>query len=323
MRLSAYRRQCLTTLFLALAAPLAFGQAYPEKPITLVVPYPAGAAVDRVGRALAGELSKRLGKTVVVENVGGASGTIGAKKVQREQADGYMLLMGTVNDLVVAPTVLKSGNSVRDFTPIAKVSLNSTVVVAHPSFPANTIDEMVDLAKRSKEPLLMGATGVAVMQTVGGTLLADAAGIRVSHVVYKGGAPLLNDLLGGQVKVGTIALNSALPMIRDGKLKALGVISNHRDPTAPNIPTVNEGRSVKGVEADLWTGLVGPANLPAPVVARLASVMREILADPAYRDTEFKAGSIAVEPGEPAAFQRYLLNEQTRLQPVLANIKVD
>lgn len=319
---SLIRRRLLPIVLLALAAPFSWAQAYPEKAITLVVPYPPGAAVDRVGRALAAELGRRLGKPVVVENVGGASGTLGAKKVQREPADGYTLLLGTVNDLVVAPTVLKSGYSVRDFTPIAKVSTNSTAVVAHPSFPANTIDELVVLARQSKEPLLAGATGVAVMQTIGGTLMAEAAGIRLNHVSYKGGAPLMNDLVGGQVQFGTIALTSVLPLVRDGRLKVLGVISTHRDPTAPNIPTVNEGKFVKGVEADLWTGLVGPAGLPAPVVARLASAMREILSDKTYRDAEFRAGSIPVDPGDPAAFQHYLLKEHARLQPVLAAVKV-
>lgn len=321
---SPIRRRCvLLGLVAGLATPLASAQAYPDKPITLVVPYPAGAAVDRVGRALAAQLGKRLGKPVVVENIGGASGTLGAKKVLREPADGYVLLMGTVNDLVVAPTVLKLGYTVRDFTPIAKVSTNSTVVVAHPGFPVNNIDELVALAKRSKDPLLAGATGVAVMQTVGGTLMAEAADIRLKHIPYKGGAPLINDLLGGQVQFGTIALTSVLPLIREGKLKALGVISSHRDPTAPNIPTVNEGRSVKGVEADLWTGLMGPPNLPAPVVARLAATMRDILADKAYRDAEFLAGSIPVEPSDPASFQQYLLKEHARLQPVLSGIKAE
>jgi tripartite-type tricarboxylate transporter receptor subunit TctC len=315
------RRMMLVAALLGLIAPHALSQGYPVKPITLIVPYPAGAAVDSVGRALAPELGKHLGQSVVVENVGGASGTIGAAKVRRSAADGYTLMIGTVNELVVAPTVMKSGYTVADFTPIAKVSSNSTVLVAHPSFPANSVDELIDLARRSKEPLLMGATGAAVMQTVGGMLLAEAAGIKITNVVYKGGAPMVTDLLAGQVKVGTVALSSVLPYIRDGKLKALGLISKRRDPTAPEIPTVNEGKAVKGVEADLWTGLVGPAGLPAPIVARLSAAMREILANPKYREAQFKAGSIAAEPESASSFGTYLAGEHTRLAPVLANVK--
>ncbi|MBW8468253.1 MAG: tripartite tricarboxylate transporter substrate binding protein [Thiobacillus sp.] len=317
------RRKALAAALLGVIAPHAFGQAYPAKPIILVVPYPAGAAVDNIGRALAVELGKHLGQSVVVENVGGASGTIGAAKVRRAMPDGHTLMIGTVNDMVVAPTVLKSGYAVGDFTPIAKISSNSTVLVAHPSFPANSVDELVDLARRSKEPLLMGATGAAVMQTVGGMLLADAAGIKITNVVYKGGAPMVTDLLAGHVKVGTVALNSVLPHIRDGRLKALGVISNRRDPTAPDIPTVNEGKAVKGVEADLWTGLVGPANLPAPVVLRLAAAMREILANPQYREAQLNAGSIPAEPEGATTFGRYVMGEQTRLAPMLAMVKAE
>lgn len=317
------RRVAWATLLLALLAPPAWGQTYPSRPITLVVPYPAGAAVDRVGRALGVELGKRLGTTVVVENLGGASGTLGAKKVMRERADGHTLLMGTVNDMVVAPAALKAGYSVADFTAIGKVSVNSTVLVAHPGLKAASVDELVQLARAAKDPLLSGAAGAAMMQTIGGTLLADKGGFRISHVIYKGGAPLLNDLVGGQVQVGTVALTSALPMIRDGRLKALGVISAHRDPTAPEIPTVNEGRFVQAVEADLWTGLFAPAGLPADVLARLSRAVNETLADPGYRSAEFKAGSVAVEAGDPASFKTFVQREETRLRPVLATLKVD
>ncbi|WP_288251499.1 tripartite tricarboxylate transporter substrate binding protein [uncultured Hydrogenophaga sp.] len=317
------RRSALVTALLGLLAPHAFGQTYPSKPITLVVPYPAGAAVDNIGRGLALELSKRLGQSVVVENVGGASGTIGAGKVRRSTPDGYTLMVGTVNELLVAPTVMKSGYSVSDFTPIAKISSNSTVLVAHPGFSANSADELIEQARRSKEPLLMGATGAAVMQTVGGMLLAEAGGIEITNVVYKGGAPMVTDLLAGQVLVGTVALNSVLPHIRNGKLKPLGVISNHRDPTAPEIPTINEGKAVKNVEADLWTGLVGPKDLPPPVVSRLTAVMRDILSEAKYRESQLKAGSIPADPEAEAVFSRFVLGEKTRLAPVLAKVKVE
>lgn len=320
--ISRFRRAFLPALMATLASA-SWGQSYPDKPITLVVPYPAGAAVDRVARGVAGELSKRLGQSVVIDNVGGASGTIGAKKVQRAPADGYTLLVGTVNDMVVAPTALKAGYTVKDFTPIAKLSVNTTVLVAHPSLPANNVDELIALAKTASQPLLSGATGTAMMQTIGGTLIADAGGFKIEHVIYKGGAPLMADLIGGQVKVGTVALTSALPLIREGKVKALGIISEQRDPTAPQIPATHESKALKGISADLWTGLFAPAGLPAPVLARLTSVMREILTDATYRAAEFKAGSIVVDPADPAEFTRVLNREVTRLQPVLSKIKTD
>jgi len=323
MHRTTLQRRLLIALAIAALAPAASSQTYPDKPITLVVPFPPGAAVDRIGRSLALELAKRLGKPVVVENVGGASGTIGAMRVKRSPADGYTLLLGTVNEMLVAPAVFKSGYSSKDFTPIAKVSLNSTVLVANPGLQANNVDELAALAKRAKDPLLSGATGSAMMQTIGGTAVANAAGFKMENIVYKGGGPMLNDLLGGQVMVGTIALASALPMIRDGRLKALGIISEHRDPTASQIPTVNEGKAVKGVSADLWSGLFGPANLPAPITARLASAIREVFADPAYREGEFKAGNVVAEAGDPQSFVKYLRQEEARLQPLLAKVKAD
>lgn len=299
----------------------AFAQPYPDKPITLVVPYPPGAAVDRVARALSPELGKRLGQSVIVENVAGASGTLAGKRVLRAQPDGYTLLIGSVNELVVAPPVLKAGYSARDFTPVTKISNNSTVLVAHPSFAANNIDELIELTRKSREPLLSGATGTATMQTFGGTMLADAGGFKMNHVVYKGGSPLLNDLVSGQVQIGTISLTSALPFIRDGKLKAIGVISMHRDPTAATIPTVNEGKVVKNIQADLWTGVVGPAHMPPAVVTRLSSALREIMASPSYREAEFKSGSVVAEFAEPPVFGRFLVQEEDRLRPLLANVK--
>lgn len=317
------RRTAVISLAVLAFSSLASAQSYPNKPITLVVPYPAGAAVDRVGRALGLELQKRLGQPVVIENVGGASGTIGAKKVQRAAPDGYTLLVGTVNDMLVAPVVLKAGYTSKDFTSITRLSQNTTVLVAHPGFAANNVDELVTFAKNHSGPVMAGASGVAMMQTIGGTLLAEAGGFRMDHVPYKGGAPLLNDLAGGQVQLGTVALMSALPMIREGRLKAIGIISTHRDPTAPNIPTVNEGRSVKSVEADLWTGVLGPAGLPEPVVTKLNAVLKEIMTDAAYRDAEFKAGSVVVEPNDGKAFAQFLLREETRLKPTLANVKAN
>lgn len=319
-----FRRRTAVISLAALAfASLASAQGYPDKPITLVVPYPPGAAVDRVGRALGLELQRRLGQPVVVENVSGASGTIGAKKVQRAAPDGYTLLIGTVNDMLVAPVVLKAGYTSRDFTPITRLSQNTTVLVAHPGFAANNVDELVALAKRQNDPVMAGASGTAMMQTIGGSLLAQAAGFRMEHVPYKGGAPLLNDLVGGQVQLGTVALMSALPMIREGRLKAIGIISTHRDPTAPHIPTVNEGKSVKGVEADLWTGVLAPAGLPEAVTAKLQSVLKAVMTDPAYRDAEFKAGSVVVEPNDAKAFAQFLQREEARLKPSLADVKAN
>jgi tripartite-type tricarboxylate transporter receptor subunit TctC len=323
MALTSSFRHLLVTLVIVALPSLAWSQSYPDRPITLVVPYPAGAATDRIARSLGNELGKRLGQTVIVENVGGASGTLGGRRVVRAPADGYTLLLGTANDTIVAPIAMTTGYTAKDFTPIAKLSLNTTVLVAHPGFAANSVDELVAIGRKSKEPLLAGAAGAAMMQTIGGMLLAEAGGFKIDNVVYKGGAPLLNDLIAGQVQFGTVALPTALPLIRSGKLKALGVISAQRDPTAMDIPTVNEGRFVKGVEVDLWTGLFGPANLPEPVIDRLSDALRHILADQAYRNAEFRQGSVVAEFAPPASFRTFLENEDARMRPIMATVKAE
>jgi tripartite-type tricarboxylate transporter receptor subunit TctC len=323
MTLTSSLRHLLAALFvIALSSP-ASSQSYPDRPITLVVPFPAGAATDRLARGVANELSKRLGQSVIVENVGGASGTLAGRRVVRAPADGYTLLLGTANDTVVAPIAMKAGYTTGDFTPIAKLSLNTTVLVAHPDFPANSIDELVAMGRKSEKPLLAGAAGVAMMQTIGGMLLADAGGFKIESVVYKGGAPLLNDLIAGQVQFGTVALPSALPFIRSGKLKALGVISVRRDPTANDIPTVNEGQSVKGVEVDLWTGLFAPPNLPEPIVNRLSAALRDMMADQAYRDSEFRAGSVVADFAPAASFKTFVESEEARMKPIVSAVKAD
>lgn len=323
MALTSSLRHLLAALFvLAISSP-ASSQPYPDKPITLVVPFPAGAATDRLARGVANELGKRLGQSVIVENIGGASGTLAGRRVVRAPADGYTLLLGTANDTVVAPLAMKAGYTTGDFTPIAKLSINTTVLVAHPGYAANTVDELVAIGRKSEQPLLAGAAGAAMMQTIGGMLLAEAGGFKINNVIYKGGAPLLNDLVAGQVQFGTVALPSALPFIRSGKLKALGVISARRDPTATDIPTVNEGHSVKGVEVDLWTGLFAPPNLPEPVINRLSDALRDIMADQAYRDAEFRAGSVVADFAPPVSFRKFVESEEARMKPIVATVKAE
>lgn len=318
------RRSFLVASACAALMPSAWGAEYPTRPVTLVVSYPAGAAVDRAARAFAQQLERRLGQSVIVENAAGASGTIGAKKVLRSPADGYTLLMGTNNEVVISPGVLKAGYSARDFTPVSMLGFDTTVVVANPAFPPNSIDELVAYARASSAPTFLGVVGSATMQTFGGALLAEAGGFKFANVVYKGGAPLITDLVGGQVQVASIALTSVLPLIRQGKLKAIGVLSGKRRPTAPEIPTVNEGRFVKGVEADLWIGLFAPGKLPAPILARLSGAMRATLKDEGYRESEMRAGSVLLDSFlEPPAFGQFIRREHDRLQPLIANVKLD
>ena len=313
----------LSTLATSVMPSMALAQPYPDRPITLVVPFPPGAVTDRAGRALAAELGKRLGQQVIVDNVGGASGTLAGQKVLRARPDGYTLLVGTVNDMVMAPIVLKqTGYSPTDFTAIARIFQVPTILVANPALAADSIDEFIIYA-RKQSAMPLGATGLATLQTIGGVMLAEAAGFRFDIVPYKGGGPLLTDLVGGQVQVATMALGSALSLIRQGKLKSLGLISLRRDPTAPDLPTVNEGRFVKGIEADLWGGLAGPPNLPAPVIARLSAALGDILTDPSFREAEARAGNVVAEYTDATVFSAFVAKEETRLRAVAAKVQLD
>lgn len=317
------RRAMLAVALGAVLPASAWSAGYPERPITLVVPYAAGAAVDRAGRSLAQQLEKRLGQPVVVENVAGGSGTLGARRALRSPADGYTVVLGTINDLVIAPSVIKPGYTLQDFTPLAKTGLDTTVLVAHPSFPANSADEVVKLARGAAAPLQIGVPGNATMQTFAATLLADAGGFKVQHIVYKAGSPLVTDLLGAQVQVGTIALSSVLPLIRQGKLKGLGVLSSRRHASAPEIPSVNEGQLLKGVQADLWTGLLAPGKLPPEVLARLAAAIEDTMRDPAFKESELRAGFMVPDFEDADSFRKFIVHEQTRLKLVIANVKVE
>lgn len=305
------------TCFVLVAATALFvstghtAETYPAKPITLIVPYPPGAAVDTAARLVAQDLGKRLGQQIIVENVGGASGTIGAKKALRAPADGYTLMLGNVSDMVLAPMIIKEAKyEGSDFTPIAKMLGGTAVIVAKPDFPANTTDELIAYAKANPERVTMGSTGSATFQTLAAVMFQRKAGIKFVEVPYKGGAPMTVDLMGGQLDVGAIALPSVLQFIRQGKLKSLGVLSVQRDVGAPDLPTVNESRLVKGIGAIMWGGIVGPPKLPTQVVEKLNGSINEMMRTAEFKQAHAQLGSFTFEPSTPADFRKFINDEQ-------------
>jgi tripartite-type tricarboxylate transporter receptor subunit TctC len=305
------------TRFGIVAAVAVFGsigyaaESYPTKPITLIVPYPPGAAVDTAARLLAQDLGKRLGQQIIVDNVPGASGTIGAKKALRAPADGYTLMLGNVSDMVLAPMLIKEAKyEGSDFTPIAKILGGTAVIVAKPDFPANTTDELIAYARANPEKVTMGSTGSATFQTLAAVMFQQKAGIKFVEVPYKGGAPMTVDLMGGQLDVGAIALPSVLHFIRQGKLKSLGVLSAQRDVGAPDLPTVNESRLVKEVGAIMWGGIVGPPKLPTEVVVKLNKSINEMMRTAEFKQAHAQLGSFTFEPSTPADFRKLISDEQ-------------
>ena len=318
------RRQIgLLATSLLLVSGMAQADTFPLKPITMVVPFAAGAATDRAARSIAKQLEKQLGQPLVIENVAGASGTLGAKRLLRSQADGYTIMLGTINDLVIGQAVMKPGYTLEDFTPLARTGMDMTVLVAHPSFPAQNMDELVKMARASAEPLQIGVPGQATVQTYGANLIADAGDFKIQTIPYKAGAPLVTDLLGGQIQIGTIALSSVLSQIRSGKLKAIGVLSDRRHTSAPEIPTVNEGKLLKGVNADLWVAVVAPKGLPTSVSQRFGEALGKILSDPIFRADELRAGFMIPEIQTPSQSSQFMIQEYRRLKKLIDNTKLD
>ena len=308
--------------FAVALAPAA--HAWPDKPITLVVPNPAGGAADNLARGFAEEMSKRLKQTVVVENVGGASGALGAQKVLRASADGYTLIFGNTSDMVVTPIANPSaGYATRDFTPVALVGLTPMALVARPGLGITHIDQLVAQAKARPNGLTVGTTGATSFQAFSTVALQKAGGIDLLAVPYKGGAPLATDLLGGQIDLAVMAMPGAMPHVRAGKLTLLGLLVDKRLPSAPELPTVNEGAAVKGVTMQIWAGIGGPPGLPAPVVETLNATVRDILLDKDFNERRIRNGDLPVTPISAAEFGRFLAAEVDKFRALATGMKLE
>lgn len=322
------RRLTLAVLAAATTGALlpASAQTYPDKPITLIVPNAAGGAADNLARSIADELGKRLQQVVVVENLGGASGALAAQRVLRANPDGYTLLFGTTSDMVVTPIANRSaGYAAKDFTPIAKVGVTPMTLVARTGLGlgVGSVDQLVALAKQKPNGLSVGTTGAASLQAFATVALQRAAQIDLLAVPYKGGAPLLNDLLGGQLDLGVMTLPGALTQVRSGKLVMLGVLSDKRVAAAADLPTVNESQAIKGVTVEIWAALAGPPKLPTAVVERLSKAVQELLNDKDFTERRAKQGDVAPPWASPAEFGRFLAAEDERYRQLATGLKLE
>jgi len=307
-------QRILTAAVLALLSIGAHAQQFPikGKPINLVVTFAAGGAMDLTARSMAAVMSESFGQ-VIVENRTGGGGLIGTDYVARAAPDGYTLLMfADVN--VIAPAVYPKLNHdpIKDFAPITNSILGSHLIVAHPSLKANSLKELIELAKREPGKLTFGSPGTATPQHLAGELFKQqAGGLDIQHVPYRGGGQLITDLVGGQIPLGLIGLPPTLPHIRAGRLKALAVTARKRSPSLPDVPTVEEA-GLAGYETVQWFGPVAPAGTPKPVIERLFAEFTKALKNPVVVERLSGAGLEVAPSASPEAYGQFIRAEYAR-----------
>jgi tripartite-type tricarboxylate transporter receptor subunit TctC len=299
---------------------LAFAQQYPTKPIHMIVPFPAGGPSDLFGRVLAQEMSGQLGQQVVVENVAGVGGVLGVDRVLKSSPDGYTLAFNSGSTVSIAPfSFAKLPYDVKkDLGLITVVVRVPEVLAVNPSLPVNSLAELIAYAKANPGKVNFGSAGGGSITHLAGELLKAEANVNLVHVPYKGAAPAVNDLLGGQVQMGIFDVPVLLGHIRAGKLKALAVTSANRAATLPEVPTTAEGGYPK-VNSDNWYGLVVPAATPAAIQTRLNAAAVAALKSPALVAAYAKVGGVAT-PGTQADYARFLEQEQEKWSKVVRAI---
>jgi len=314
MKHTFYLLKTAIVLFvLALAAASAHA-AYPERAIHLIVPYPPGGLTDAVARAVAKALSDRVQQPVVVENIAGGGGNIGADKAAKSPADGYTIFIGNNATVGLNTLVYKqlAFDPLADLAPIMLIAESQTVLVVNPALPVKNVAELIALAKSKPGQLNFGSTGTGGLSHLVGELFNSAAGIQMTHIPYKGTGPALTDLLGGQIQV--MFNDTSLPHIQSGKLRALAVTGAKRWPQLPDVPTLAE-LGMPGYETYNWFGVLAPAKTPAGIVARLNRELLAIMQDPAMKAWMESRGAEAVtsSPEEFAAYIKKDLAKWTRV----------
>jgi tripartite-type tricarboxylate transporter receptor subunit TctC len=299
---------------------------YPTHPIKLVVPYAAGGPTDLLGRLVADFLSKDLKQTVIVENKAGAQGAIGAEMVARAEPDGYTLFTAAASIIVLNPLLYKklAYDPAKDFRMLALVTDLPVVMEVNPSVPAKTVAEFVAYAKQNPGKLNFGSAGTGGTIHLAGEMFKQITGIEMTHVPYKGAGPALADLLGGNIQVMFDTLSTALPPVRSGSLRALGVSSDQRSPDLPDVPTIAES-GYPDYRVSVWYGIAAPAKLPDDVAAKLTASLDRALNDDAFRAQLEKIGFPVFRPRSAAAIKEFIDADRARWSAVIKaqNISLD
>ncbi|WP_420223500.1 Bug family tripartite tricarboxylate transporter substrate binding protein [Pigmentiphaga litoralis] len=294
--------QTLCAAALALATTGAHAQSYPAKPIKLIIGYPAGGGADVVGRVVAQKLGERLGQPIVVENRGGAAGVIATTAAAQVAPDGYTLLLGHVNALSIAPAAPTplAYEATRDFAPVGYIGFVPNILVVNPASGIKSVADVVAHARKQPGKLSFASPGVGSTNHLAGEMFKSAAGVQMLHVPYRGSAPAITDLLGGQVTMNFDALSSVSNFVRQGKMTALAVTSKERNPAFPNVPTMVE-LGYKSFDVTIWYGIVAPVKTPADIVNVLNREINAVLVDAGVAR---QLAELGVQPQQmtPAAF---------------------
>ena len=309
---------------IAAAALCARADTFPSKPVKFIVPFPPGGPVDTTARGFASKLTEYWGQTAIVENRAGAGGIVGAEAAKNAPPDGYTVFVCSIHHSVLPSLNPKLTYDIeKDFVPVTFGAKFPIILVAHQSVPVKNIPELIVYAKQNPGKLSFGSAGNGGGTHLAGELFKMMAGVDLLHVPYKGSAPAMSDLLGGQVQLMFADAPSALPHIKSGRLRALGVGNPARSALAPDIPTIAES-GLRGYESYSWAAVVAPAGTPKPIVAKLNADIVKALSDPTVKQRLLEAGAEA-NPGTPEEFGKFLRAEIVKYAKVVkdANVKVD
>ena len=322
----------LMRLFSALALGLLFSAAvgaqsgaYPNRPVKLIVPFPPGGGLDHTARTIQPLLQQHLGQPVVVENKAGAAGIVGAEFAKQQPADGYTIFLGNTGTMGLYPATYAKlpYDAIKDFAPAGQLISNALVAVINANVPANTLPEFIAYAKANPGKVNFASGGSGAITHLAGELVKAQTGIEMLHVPYKGSAPAVTDLIGGQVQLLIDVLAVSGPHVTSGKLKAIGVTSKKRIAALPSVPTFDEA-GLKGFEATGWQGLMVPAGTPKEVITKINDALMKTMADPGVKEKFLAVGSEST-PSSPEAFGTFIKTEIDKWSRIAkaANVKIE
>lgn len=305
---------CLTSTFITAQAQ---SPAYPRGPVTLVVPFPAGGPTDAMARQLAQKLGERLGQQVLIDNKGGAGGSIAAEAVAKAAPDGQTLFFGTTGTLAINPSLYTKlrYDPIKDFAPVSLMATTMNVLVVNPEVPAKNLTELIRLAKAKPGTLTYGSAGNGSSNHLSGELLKSAASLQINHIPYKGSAPALVDLMGGRLTMMFDTLAQQTGNIASGKLRALAVTGPHRSPLLPEVPTAQEG-GLKDFDVTIWFGVLAPAGTPSSAVDRLAREIANVMSTDEMKKRMQDDGAEA-RPSSPSEFSALIRSDMAKWAPIV------